>query len=280
MRPRPAHVEALPSWDFLDRWRMPASELQQPTWAAVVRWDESARNSVAGAARELAEHVKRWEAWLEPLGEISSQDWREFRPLQLGREEGWSDWLAHLLARSTTGLFARELLQRHPELAGVSSFAELHVRREVETDGGERRADLLIERRDAAAHIEVKAGDRAFKKTYDTAECLEEKYRGNRAWADFILLLPSDVDRWRAEVREDDPRVIVDVTWRDVAVALRRAIKRDDESLHWRTWAHAFCGAVEQRLLGCEPSIASLHSGLEQLAAAIAQLDVMKRAEE
>lgn len=281
MRPPPARRQDLPSWEFLVEWRAPSRGIAERTWDPVVEWAAAARDSATGAERELTRHVRDWERWLEPLGEVSAQDWREFRPLRLDREEGWSDWLAHLFARSSTGRFARELLQGHPNLRAVSEYAALQVQREVMTDGGERRADILIEWPDAAAHIEVKAGDRSFEKTGETGRLLEASYGRGRAWADLILLLPRDVSTWRAERREPESRVIGEVTWRDVAVALRRALRSADETLHWRTWAHAFCGAVEQRLLGCEPrAVVEERSSLERLASALTQLDVMKMAEE
>jgi hypothetical protein len=41
------------------------------------------------------------------------------------------------------------------------------------------------------------------------------------------------------------------LTWRDVSIALRRALRSGErESVRWRVWAHAFVGAIEQEWLG------------------------------
>jgi hypothetical protein len=276
MRSRP---EPDPSWEFVRRWGSPPHGESSASWSSVETWAAAARDTASAVELRVAERRRAWERWLEPLGEISAQDWRDFRPLRLGREEGWSDWLAHLLARSATGQFARALLSQHPKLAGVTAYGSLSVRREVQTIDGERRADILVEWPDAAAHIEVKAGDRGFEKTFETAHLLERSYERGRAWADFILLPPSDLGEWRAATRNGQSRLVIEVTWRDVAVALRQAMKAGGESLHWRTWAHAFCGAVEQRILGCEPAGVAAGSSLERLASGLAQLDVMEAAE-
>ena len=61
---------------------------------------------VAALDRELA--------WLG--GDPLHDDWSAFRPLALGREEVWSDWLAHLLASGDTELLRRlfALPSSHP----------------------------------------------------------------------------------------------------------------------------------------------------------------------
>lgn len=276
--PDPAAVA--PSWRFLDTWRV-----EQPgaraSWARAELWIAAAADSAARAEHDLAGHVRSWNRWLEPLGEVSKRDWTEFRPLRLEREEAWSDWLAHLFAESSTGSFARELLGDHLAVTGPSGGSAPQVQREVLTEGNERRADLLLEWPGAMAHIEVKAGDHSFEKTCETGRLLRALHGRGRPWADFILLPPGDVQAWRTACSGPEFGNIVVLTWLDVAVALRRAMVRGAESLHWNTWAHAFCGAVEQKLLGCRPATAGdACSDLERLAAALTQLHVMIKAEE
>lgn len=276
--------ERVASWEFVPRWRGPRQPGARCDWRGVEAWAATAKASAEAAERELGDLRAKWADWLAPLGEISQVDWREFRPLRLEREEAWTDWLAHLLSHSKTGLVARKVLSTHPALAAVVEYGELKVRREVTTAEGERRADILIEWPNAVAHIEVKVGDRAFAKTFETSRLLEESYGEGRPWADFILLPLADQALWQAEVAEVEiaGRLVQDVTWREFAISIRNVLRlRDAESLHWRTWAHSFCGAIEQRLLGCEPLTADHRcegSRLKRLAAALTQIDIMREA--
>ena len=126
------------------------------------------------------------------------------------------------------------------------------VHREVPYEG--YRADLVIEWADGSyTHIEVKVGDQALAKTLATAEAVANRFgRDHRSGSDAVLFLPSQREAWdRAcdalpEMRDR----VHPLTWRAVARALRRALPQSaGESIHWRVWAHAFSGAVEQDLL-------------------------------
>src|SRR5262249_54173273 len=70
---------------------------------------------------------------------------------------------------------------------------------------------------------------------------------------DVVLLLPTQSDAWDAEC-ERIPKMrdrVKTLIWSDVAHALRGALGDDaGESVSWRVWAHAYCGAIEQDLLG------------------------------
>ena len=116
------------------------------------------------------------------------------------------------------------------------------------------RADLVIVWTDASyTHVEVKVGDPSLAKTLETALKMAQRYgRALQRRSDIVLLLPSRRDAWQTEcgcqlgMRE---RVHC-LTWLDIARALRKALPMEaGESLRWRVWAHAFCGAVEQDLL-------------------------------
>lgn len=276
--------EPVPTWTFLERFRIP-KEAGSISWASVRFWQEAADDSLKRVEPELQRLSGEWREALSPLGEISEVDWRLFRALPLERELAWSDWLAHLIERSETGEFARRLFGGHPDLP--VTVGQPTVRREVLTGDGTRIADLLIEWKVAVAHVEVKVGDSSFVKTFDTAEKLLRDERAEhgalRAWVDFILLPPSDLDRWLdiAEKHRGSRAEIKPLTWRDVAVALRAVLRNAKESLPWRAWAHSFCGAVEQRLLGCEPAStlgSRARAPLARLAAASIQIDIMKEA--
>lgn len=282
LRRRMGDKPSTPGWDFVRRWRPKEGFGSQVAWAALEEWREVAGRAAAAAELELAARVRRWQGWLEPLGEVSSMDWRRFRPLRLSREEAWTDWLAHLLEHSVSGVLAEDLLAGHEALPPVE-FKRLNVAREVCSSEGERRADLIIEWKTAVAHVEVKVGDQDFEKVFETGRLLEEAYGRRRAWADYILLPPEDLEKWLevAAVAGPNERSVKAVTWADVAGGLRRAMRSGAESLPWRTWAHSYCGAAEQRLLGCLPADAraAVGPGVLRLSLALAQTDVMTKGE-
>jgi hypothetical protein len=193
-----------------------------------------------------------WDSKLESLGgDPCREDWANFRPLRLTREEAWSDWLAHLLEKEGADL-AQRLFRRDGGQAGVE-----HCRREVPTENC--RADLVVEWKDRqhVTHLEVKLEDRDYEKTFRCAPELEEHYRKDRkgsenlSWTDFILLPEERVGDWRTVAAEHkDERRIDSLTWTDVAIELRRALWQGHGDARWRAWASGFCGAIEQRLLG------------------------------
>ncbi len=177
-------------------------------------------------------------------------------PLRRDREEDWSDWLAQLLEDSVTGQLGWSLL------GGIERLArECYIRPTVhrEVICVDCRADLVIEWRDASyTHIEVKVGDADLVKTLPTAIRVEERYSRSRTRrSDVVLLLPSQLDAWAQDcARAPGMHTRVhSLSWFDVAIALRSALpSHEGESIRWRVWAHAFCGAVEQDLLGMRAS--------------------------
>jgi hypothetical protein len=229
---------------------------------------------------ELGRLTELWQGRLNPLPEVSAVDWRRFRPLRLSREEAWSDWLAHLLEASKTGILAERLFGAALHLPRGTPIG-LRVEREVEVAGGERRADLLIHVNEAAwIHVEVKVGDQGFDKTYETAALLRRDYGHGQPWEDFILLPAADEDAWlvQARARSKTQTEVSAVTWHDVARALRVALWRGGEALPWQAWAHSYCGAVEQRLLGCISTGDSRarERNVESLLAVATQVRLMK----
>jgi hypothetical protein len=204
-------------------------------------------------AFEKKEILGLLEVWNEKLemygGDPSFKNWRRFRPLPMDREEDWSNWFAHLIESSKTGFFSRVLF-------GLSSLREgspVTVDREPEHDGC--RADLVIKYGNGShLHVEVKTGDPNLEKTYGTARKMKEYYRSGRtSWADFILILDSQVSQW-IEIKDSDAGKISYRTWGNVAIALRRSLLFSNESVLWKSWAYAFLGAIEQKLLN-HPSI-------------------------
>jgi hypothetical protein len=277
-------IVSSPSWTFLETFR--ASPVPTPKragravgadWGPLDTWTESALARLHELESEVIEEERCWSAALEPLGEISVLDWRRFRPLRLRREEAWSDWLGHLLETSRSGVFAQGLLGRGSEKA-LAYYALPKVEREVCTRKGEHRADLVIRwSTGETAHVEVKVGDTSFDKTFETAGLLEREYGNGKAWQNFILLPAEDAEGW-ARVAEERTSV-VPLTWTQAAASLRNALRTGAESLSWRTWAHSFCGAVEQRLVGILPRDArdrEARSPFERIVSAANLLSVMR----
>jgi len=96
------------------------------------------------------------------------------------------------------------------------------------------------------SQLEVKVGDLHLEKTYDTALELEKKHKAR--WTHYLLLPREDEEQWRAIEDHDKPVHVM--TWDDVAIALRRSLRRRGEGQHWLAWAHGFCGVIEQKLIG------------------------------
>lgn len=237
-----------PSWSFLDEFNLAHMLRPRLSWSVVDALELTARRMLEDErARFCAAMNKSGQQSMMLGGDPLSVDWARFRPLRLGREEDWSDWLAHLLESSTTGAFARYLLQpATTERGSVTSWIG-RAQREQPTSG-HRRTDIRFEPLGCSFHIEVKIGDKGFEKTFETAEQLEVDVQ--KTWVHLILLPEADLDAWFECARSARRRVGVGVlTWRNVARALRQAFALQDESLPWRVWAWSFCGAVEQILL-------------------------------
>jgi hypothetical protein len=167
--------------------------------------------------------------------------------LRLEREEDWSDWLAQLIGDSKASSFAERFFGGAP----ADSFAINRVHREVSSDEG-WRADIVVEWKDSSyTHVEVKVGDQNLDKTFDTAVAIQKRFHGQRRRGDLILLLPEQLDYWdqRCRLISNLGDRISALTWIDAARAFRLALREGGGSPAWRVWAHAFCGAIEQKLL-------------------------------
>jgi hypothetical protein len=231
----------------LKGWQAPDKLPARLDWADVDELDRLALISFRSEFAELLPLIARWDKILRNYGgDTSSTNWESFRPLRLGREEDWSDWLAHLLEGSRSGIFAEALLPA----AGLSSseFRCPRVIREVATE--DYRADLLVHWAPSRiTHIEVKLGDTNFEKTYPTARQLRRRLSSrNTVWTDIILMPSDSLEDWFDCKKETGS--IGEITWDKVAIALRRALIRSRESFQWNSLAYIFCGAIEQKILG------------------------------
>jgi hypothetical protein len=231
-----------------------------PTPRKPSSWDGCRTIADAHDTFELARHARLLEtlqvaaldrdlAWVG--GDPLRDDWRSFRPLALGREEGWSDWLAHLLAGD------REFLRRLfgiPELPGPAP--EIHREEELLLDQADRsrgkyRSDIIIEWTELqlGIHLEVKLGDPHLEKTWAEARHLRLTHGG--VWYHFLLVLP-DQKREAGRIKEAKeapagtwPTVTV-MTWEDVEREVREALLRPATPGSWRGMARGFAGALGQ----------------------------------
>jgi hypothetical protein len=227
-----------PDWTVFDEFRRPLI----PAWSpAIDGWLEQVKAFGTEEAHAIRQLLAHWKTALGEDGDPSFTDWHLFRPLRLSREEDWTDWLAHLLeARDGQAIAARLFPPADP-----ANELEAAIREDRVLDG-KRRADLvLLWSGNQAAHVEVKVGDEQFEKTAETGEGCRKKY-GRSGPANYVLIPEESHEAWRAA----EQRGVRFVTWDDVVVELRRELLNTITSLHWRAFAVAFCGAVEQQLLG------------------------------
>lgn len=239
------------TWQIFAGWTPPAVvpeyDLEwEPLDVLISYYDEVIR----ARYRELEPLLSSWDKQLEEYGKDPTRmDWKEFRPLRLSREEDWSDWLAHLISSSVTGVSAAYLFGKKAE--DEIRFANPdNVYREISQDG--YRADLIVHWQDHSfSHIEVKVGDTSLVKTIGTGKALRKRFDAEEsAWNDFILLIDSQLQDWdRIQSQYQDGRKIAAIKWDDVAVALRRGLIVA-EPISWKAWAYAFIGAIEQLLIG------------------------------
>lgn len=262
----------MPSWDSSKGWRAPTSLVN---WNAVVAWTPAFERLVEVGARALIEALKRWDERLCDLGgDPAREDWSTFRPLRLGREEDWSDWLGHLLATAKSGRFPARLFSENPSDAERWKVKE--ARREVVAD--EYRADLVVQFvNDDWAHLEVKVGDLNLAKTPATGDALQ-RYQLKKVRDNFLLLPEENISAWREELPRlgENAENIRILTWHDVARALRLSVaEAGSECLVWRAWAVTFLGAVEQVLLKYPPVTTTSRPS----AADLARLEFLEKME-
>jgi hypothetical protein len=238
------------AWAAFDGFSRP---IEQRTWAGVLAWTAVIQAALGAERSALAQQRRSSDTLLRDLGgDPNARDWTSFLPLRRHREEDWSDWLAQLIEDSKTGRFAVSLLGEIEARKAPSDYLVEKVHRETLHE--DYRADLVIEWKDASyTHIEVKVGDPHLGKTLETSYQMERRFdRHLTRRADVVLLLPEQQEAWEAECRKQPSMGdrVKALDWSGVARALRSALpKSARESIHWRVWAHAFCGAVEQDLL-------------------------------
>lgn len=236
---------SVPSWKFLDFFSVRTVARGVPTWDAAGVLIGRASEVAEKRRADLEEALSRSDALLlEFGGDPARRDWTRFRPLRVTREEDWSDWLAHLIECSTSGRFLESLVGlRVPDATRVRAERE-----DVLADVA-RRADVVVLAGASGVTIEVKIEDDDYEKTWETADGIHRKYPQVERWSDFILMPRDLLPAWERV----QPALGIEVrtlTWERLASSLRREAGGRTESAEWRAWALAFCGSIEQQLLG------------------------------
>ena len=198
--------------------------------------------------KQFSPLLEKWNTILKDLGEDPTlQNWNNFRPLRLSREEDWVDWLAYLIEASTTGIFAKELLQ----IKNIRNYT--NPKKVLREDIFKNyRADLIIQWKNKNyTHIEVKIGDPNLIKTFPTSELFQNKFKvDDPNWTNYILLLSSQLPEWDYINENEQSQTIINaITWEDICIALRKSLQ-NDELVTWKVWAYTYLGAVEQLLIG------------------------------
>jgi len=238
-------------WSIFDSWVPVKKSEYKSDWHLFEHLLADYEHVVESKYEQLHSLLRKWDKHLRDLGGDSTHhNWTDFRPLRLTREEDWSDWLAYLFGESKTGVFAKCLLGiPHFELLDYARPKK--VRREIGYGGF--RADIIIQwQNNSFSHIEVKIEDENLKKTIQTSECLMKKYYQSRKnWTNFILLRYNHLVNWEGinALNNNSNTVIKAITWKDVTVALRRALL-SKENVPWKVWAYSFLGSIEQRIIG------------------------------
>lgn len=269
------------SWDRLNAWAK-LSESPPPTdWHSLRRFFDifAALNAddISAIKMNLKFFNKIFQrAFHDPrINDPTYSNWENYRPLRLNREEGYSYWLAHLIATSESGIFAHLLLGVAP-----SAFHQPDVRTEV-TGNDKYRADIVIfpDKPARPIHLEVKVGDPHLEKTYETGQDLEKTFTAE--FSHFILLADWQVSDWEhLALNKTAPKEmhITPLIWSEVSWALRKYFVNghSKENLIWNSVAWSFIGAIEQNLMKFQGHwLGTPHE--RQLANCEAKLDVLER---
>ena len=235
-------------WTFLEHfsWSVP-----KISWSSANVLIDALRKTAEAQQKHRNQIVEQWnELFSDFGGDPIIFDWKKFRPLR--REEDWSDWLAHLLETSETGLLAHLLF-------GRIENASRKPKVEREPEIGPYQADLLIDWTETeGSHVEIKIGDLRLEKTIGECEELQkESERGDRSgvFYDHWILLPRQhLPRWDEVVAEHSAsplaKEVHSIDWHKVVVSIRRALRHAGESMPWRVWAWTFLGIIHQRHMG------------------------------
>jgi hypothetical protein len=243
-------TERQATWDFLKDFRWIPRPAPTPCWAATVAMCGPLRAELKTTCAGLGDALAASDGRLKDLGgDPCRAAWSTFRPLRLSREEDWSDWLAHLLETSTTGVLGARIFGGDRGLfRGIRA-----LEREWCLPGG-YRADIALGLSDESwIHLEVKVGDQAFAKTAATGDAMQRAIGADATVRNYILLPECDLSEWnllaRADTTGSGNAKVAAITWTEAGLAIRSALLVD-EPVSWKVWALTFVGALEQQILG------------------------------
>jgi hypothetical protein len=239
------------AWRRLEEWIGNRSDLVE-YWNPVMQLKASAEAALKPYHDRYKKLERQWQLKLKPLcGDFYQIEWERFRPLRHSREEDWSDWLAWLLETSVTGLLAETVLGSFVDCDLISFRSpDKRVKREVPTENGERRADVVAEwSKYLVTHIEVKLGDQNFEKTFETCRFLRDKYSEEAKLVNAILIPETSRAVWRGAAEKHPKNDIKEILWEDVVHGLRKCLWAAREPIFWQCWAWCFCSAIESRIL-------------------------------
>jgi len=245
-----------PSWSIFNNWQQP--EVILPEWATLDSWFNYGQEALLKDKTELINLLNKSDNFLSNYsGDPASHDWHNFRPFKINREEDWSDWLATLIEKSS-GYFNKTLF--HTLKFSIEDYFNPKVEREDMTEDRYRADIVILWRNKHATHLEVKVGDPHLEKTFDTSYALRKKYHNipSKNWSDYVLILEEQKYDWDQVVYSKQQYFsdldIICVSWSDVSIFLRNCLYASStsnslETVFWQSWAYAFIGIIEQRLL-------------------------------
>ncbi|MBI5497204.1 MAG: hypothetical protein HY904_19480 [Deltaproteobacteria bacterium] len=254
------------SWHFMPSFRVP-----EPSWDGANSMVRELRDTME-AERESNEQALRVSdaALMDVGGDPCRENWWQFRPLRLSREEDWSDWLAWLLSTSTAGTLGHGLLGQWMPGTTPVDFVRPQVLREHVF--GDYRTDIVLKTASGRfAQVEVKLWDKHWEKTEGTGAEVRKALKIEKGNMVDVILAPApaiQARQGRMTPREVEELPYKTLDWGSVASALRRTLHAKAEATPWRVWARTFAGAMEQRLLGALHVPASLQASARQLAVA------------
>jgi len=227
---------------LLHRWA--ALGRSVPAHAPTVDWTP-ASEMISAAERDATASQKILDGLLATsgrrkfsrLGDPLAVDFGAHRWLRDSREEAWSDWLAWILQRNADSCQVLKLFGMRPKLVPSGCC---DIERELSTQNG--RPDLVLHFGDATLVVEVKTASEAGDEQLGRYDAWLKKARNSLG----LVLLAID-----------EPENLTTTAW--------RFCSWEAVSMGLRTWAAAwlragrmteaaltlaFCGAVEQNLLG------------------------------
>ena len=211
----------------------------QVLWEPAARMVAAAERDADAAAQILGALLKNSSANTFPgLGDPLENDFGVHRWLKAAREESYSDWLAWIINRHAK---AERILPLFGIEAGVLAGKTCSADREFRTPQG--RLDLVINcGENAVLAVEIKTSSEPDDEQLERYLAWLKQRRDSLGLVLLAIDLPEDLG----------PGDWSFCSWRDVSVRLRgwASIWLGDGRVMEAAMTLAFCGAVEQNLLG------------------------------